>query len=63
MSDQSYLDYLREEADGAEGKLFLETDRVCPGAHDATQHRDGKPPWCKACGRTNRGVLIKDVTA
>lgn len=24
--------------------------------HDPVQHRDGKPPWCRACGLTKNGT-------
>lgn len=27
-------------------------------AHALVQHRDGKPPWCRTCGRDARGVRI-----
>lgn len=31
----------------------------CPGTHVTIQHRDHKPPWCPACGRTNDGRKMK----
>lgn len=30
----------------------------CPGRHAYVQHRDGRSPWCEACGYTERGALI-----
>lgn len=30
----------------------------CPGPHLYRQHRDGKPPWCNACGYTAAGQKI-----
>lgn len=29
--------------------------------HQPKQHRDGKPPWCQACGRTAGGVHHDDL--
>lgn len=34
---------------------------LCPGPHILRQRRDGKPPWCKRCGRTDRGELAADL--
>jgi hypothetical protein len=28
----------------------------CPGDHQYVQHRDGKPPWCDACGFRDIGL-------
>lgn len=30
----------------------------CPGPHNMRQHRDGQPPWCKACKRATDGRRI-----
>ena len=30
---------------------------ACPRPHAPRQHRDGKPPWCHACGRGNDGLM------
>lgn len=32
----------------------------CPN-HAPTQHRDGKPKWCNACGRTTSGIHHDDL--
>lgn len=34
--------------------------RICK-AHAPKQHRDGKPPWCQACGRTVAGIHHTDL--
>ncbi|WP_291053703.1 hypothetical protein [Herbiconiux sp.] len=46
---RSMADALRQAADDIEAQLFHE-----PSAHHhrPVQHRDGKPPWCNACGLT-----------
>lgn len=31
---------------------------ACPGRHTYVQHRDGLPPWCKACRYTEDGYRI-----
>lgn len=33
---------------------------ACPGFHHPRQHRDGRPPWCDACGRDRFGFLHDD---
>jgi hypothetical protein len=35
----------------------------CPaeGKHAYTQHRDGKPAWCNACGFSADGTAQKDM--
>jgi hypothetical protein len=32
----------------------------CPGEHWPRQHRDGRPPWCEACGRDRFGFLVAE---
>lgn len=59
--DQDHLDYLRELADGADASLFFAVIDACPGDHVIVQHRDRKAPWCRHCGRTARGVRVKDI--
>jgi hypothetical protein len=61
MSDQSYLDDLRDAVGAAEYDLWNEVENLCPKPHRAVQHRDGMQPWCNRCGRTDRGALIKEV--
>lgn len=29
--------------------------------HAPVQHRDGKPPWCNVCLRTEDGRLARDI--
>lgn len=62
---QKLLDELREQLKQAEYYLYKSVAQACPtpDKHQAVQHRDGKPPWCPLCGRTNRGVRIKEVDA
>jgi hypothetical protein len=31
---------------------------VCPGPHRLVQHRDRRPPWCKACRYTSDGRQV-----
>lgn len=60
---QEILDRLRDQLAQAEYHLYRSVVQACadPDKHHARQHRDGKPPWCPLCGRTNRGVRIKEV--
>ena len=60
--EQGNLDYLREEADGAEATLYFAVVDSCSGDHKTAQYRDGKPPWCRHCGRTDRGKRIEFVS-
>ena len=51
-------------ADLARSVEWARTDfarRTCPGVHDPRQHRDGKPPWCRHCGRDRYGAQIVDI--
>lgn len=32
--------------------LEVRACRACPGVHRPSNHRDGKAPWCRFCGRT-----------
>lgn len=52
---------LRSVANATERRLTDAVTRRCPGPHNPAQHRDGQVPWCNACGRTYRGVRIKDM--
>ena len=36
---------------------------ACPGPHAYVQHRDRRPPWCKACRYTRSGHLIPERQA
>jgi hypothetical protein len=33
----------------------------CPGEHRYVQHRDGKLPWCDACGYTDTGLHRREL--
>lgn len=63
VPDQEILDRLREQLNQAEHHLYRSVVQACPDPdkHRAVQYRDGKPPWCALCGRTNRGVKVKEV--
>lgn len=65
VPDQEALDRARNQVMEAEFHLHRMVADACPtpDKHRAVQHRDGKPPWCALCGRTNRGVRIKEVDA
>lgn len=65
VPDQEALDQARNQVMEAEFHLHRMAAQACPDPdkHQAIQHRDGKPPWCTLCGRTNRGVRIKEVDA
>lgn len=52
---------LRAELNRAEHELLVAVRDACPGPHRPTQHRDGKRPWCKSCGRDSLGNQIKAV--
>ena len=59
--DQWLFDRMREELEGAEATLYFTVVDACPGDHLVKQRRDGREPWCGLCGRTDRGVLIKEI--
>ena len=62
MSDhleQASIDAARAHVDRIEAALRDLVDQLCPGPHLPKQHRDGQPPWCRACGRTARGVAVR----
>ena len=59
--DQWLIDRMREELEGAEAALYFTVVDACPGDHRAKQRRDSREPWCGLCGRTDRGVLIKEI--
>lgn len=65
VPDQEALDQVRNQVMEAEFHLHRMVVQACPDPdkHRAVQHRDGKPPWCPLCGRTSRGVRIKEVDA
>lgn len=58
---QERLDAMRALINMAEVNLRQTVAEECPGEHKATQHRDGQPAWCPTCGRSDRGVLVKEV--
>lgn len=35
----------------------------CPGPHAYVQHRDRRPPWCRACGYTAGGLNVRATEA
>lgn len=59
--DQWLLDRLRDELEGEEATLYFAVVSACPGDHQVKRRRDGREPWCGLCGRTDRGVLIKEI--
>jgi len=63
VPDQEALDRARNQVMEAEFHLHRMVADACasPSEHRVVQYRDGKPPWCPACGRTSRGVRIKHV--
>lgn len=65
VPDQEALDRARNQVMEAEFHLYRMVVDACltPDKHQPVQHRDGKPPWCALCGRTNRGARIKEVDA
>jgi hypothetical protein len=46
---------LRRALQSARMDLEVAIAQACPGPHQYTQHRDGKPPWCNVCGFTGEG--------
>lgn len=63
MADQAEIDALRKRRDNAQRRLIETVEGSClgvlGGGHQPRQHRDGKPPWCGACGRTADGLLAR----
>ena len=56
--DQARIDAARVRVDLDEIALRDLVRELCPGPHWVLQHRDRQPPWCKACGRTERGRVV-----
>lgn len=50
---------LRKSAEVIRIQLAGAVMAACPGSHQPVQHRDGRPPWCAACGYTRDGERIK----
>ena len=46
-------------------QLHNSVARTCRGlqGHKPVQHRDRKPPWCHACGRTVDGRMVGTTPA
>ena len=57
--DQTSIDRARVRVDRAEIALRDLVRELCPGPHWVMQHRDRQPPWCEACGRTERGLMAR----
>lgn len=55
------LKQLRQKAYEADKNLLIYVESLCPKPHVVKQHRDGRIPWCERCGRTVRGIKIKEV--
>lgn len=49
----------RNQLVAAEAALTTAILAACPN-HFPVQHRDGKPPWCGRCGRTAKGLLVRE---
>ena len=62
MIDERVLQTLRHEFAISEARLGEYVADHCPGPqHRVVQHRDAKPPWFKACGRTGLGTRVKEI--
>lgn len=58
-NEEKHLAMLRLEYQSARSALLAQIDKMCPSEHHApVVHRDDKPSWCNACGRTKLGVLV-----
>lgn len=56
------LDAKRERIGRSERVLMELVSEACPaGMHRPRAHRDSRPPWCDACGRSIRGVRVADA--
>jgi hypothetical protein len=58
MSTVELLGVLRARVVFAEHELRAAVVAACPGLHNTVQHRDGRPPWCETCWRTDRGLDV-----
>lgn len=56
---QASIDETRATMQDAEARLIAAIEDACPGPHKPVQHRDGLPPWCKACRRTRTGTAVQ----
>lgn len=52
--DEQYEDF-RLAIATLEIELMRAVEANCPGPHEVKQKRDMKPPWCRSCGRDDRG--------
>lgn len=57
-SEEDVIVEIRANFDHWADQLYMTLVRMCPGTHSPVQHRDGKKPWCNACGRDYRGFRI-----
>lgn len=57
--DPAERDRLMEEIWQAKNHLAAYVRKCCGPKHQVVQHRDGQPAWCKLCGRTADGILVK----
>jgi hypothetical protein len=39
--------------------LLKLVEHTCPGDHRVVPHRDGLPPWCRACRRDRYGRTVE----
>lgn len=60
MSDdvEEQITEARNELHAVKRKLDFLITVACPGDHALVQHRDMKPAWCEACGRSSMGLTI-----
>lgn len=57
MTDHDDITAARGAFYEAKDTLYRLVDQTCPAEHHRpVQHRDRKPPWCEACGRSALGV-------
>lgn len=59
MDEDKFFE-LRKAENDAYIRLVQAVRDACPGPHHPIQHRDGNSPWCRACGRTDRGYIIHE---
>lgn len=60
LSVETQIETARAEYFAAQKNLSALVTGACPGEHKPVQYRDGKPPWCKHCGRSGLGQQIKE---
>jgi hypothetical protein len=59
-NDDTWAEWRQQIANTTDA-LRDDVEQRCSGPHEPVQHRDGKSPWCHACGRTSLGEKLGEA--